>query len=494
MEGEKALARADFAAAESFYLNGVVADAKSESARFGLIRAYIGRNKVQQAMQEAADLLKANPKSSTAETASALAAYRAADIEAAVKHSEAAYRDNRCDGQAFAARAQAAAVVGRFAFSARLIEEAHRLRPQDELIRRQWMDSLPRSRRKEELDHYLAGPNQLSETEKISYRNAQEFLKARRPGECRVTSKAEQTSAQLQPVYGDNQRPIAFGLDVLFDGKRRRMQIDTGASGIILTAGAAKALGLQPEYHLHAGGVGDDGEVKSYLSHVDNIRIGDITVSNCMVEVLEKSKLDIDGLIGMDVFDKWLVTLDYQKAQLRLAPLPPRPGDRPVASLNAATTPMGDSEDVPHDRFIDPSMKDWIRIARIGHQLLIPAHLGNGPSHFLIVDTGASETTLSIPFASEGGKLHDSLLKFTGISGQVKKVYELWGGVLQFADFGLPSTTYYAFDFTSLSHNSGFEIGGLLGLTTLQRLTLTIDYRDDLMKLSYDINSDRQRF
>jgi hypothetical protein len=37
--------------------------------------------------------------------------------------------------------------------------------------------------------------------------------------------------------------------------------------------------------------------------------------------------LDNDGLIGMDVFSRFVVTLDYPMRKLLLAPLPPRPND-----------------------------------------------------------------------------------------------------------------------------------------------------------------------
>ena len=37
------------------------------------------------------------------------------------------------------------------------------------------------------------------------------------------------------------------GLDLQINGKKRRLEIDTGASGLTLSAPSAKALGLVPE-------------------------------------------------------------------------------------------------------------------------------------------------------------------------------------------------------------------------------------------------------
>jgi predicted aspartyl protease len=353
------------------------------------------------------------------------------------------------------------------------------------------------------LDKYLAGPNALSDKDRADAVNEQDHLKARRPGECRITSKTETVKIPFVGIVGEGsvERPEAFGLDVNFNGKRRRMQIDTGASGIVLSASAAKGLGLTPEYHLHAGGVGDAGDVDSYLTHVANIQIGDVQVSDCMVEVLQKTKkhnLDIDGLIGIDVFDRWLVTLDYQGAKLFLKPLPGRPGLREPEKLNtsgAQAQQVDDDDRAPQDAIVPPEMKDWLHVIRVGHELLLPAGLNKGPVHYMMADTGASQTTLSLAYAKESGKAKlDDDVKFTGISGQIKQTYRLDNASLWFGRLGLPPQSFWAFDITNVSHDSGVEVSGFVGLPTLSRLTITIDYRDNLMDLKYDPNNDHQRF
>jgi predicted aspartyl protease len=281
----------------------------------------------------------------------------------------------------------------------------------------------------------------------------------------------------------------SFGLDVMLNGQRRRMQIDTGASGIILTSAAAKRLGLTAEYHLKAGGVGDRGDVDSYLTHVANIQIGDIQISDCMVEVLQKSDLGVqDGLIGLDVFDKWLVTLDYPLNELRLGPLPSIPGQKVSETLD-------DQNRLPTDRYIAPEMKDWLKIARVGHELLLPSRLNKGTVHLLLIDTGASQTTFSPSFAKEAGPLGtDYSTKFRGLSGDINHVYHTGDVVLQFGSLLLPASQFSVFDITSVSHNTGVEVSGFVGLPTLSRLTVAIDYRDNLLQLKYDPKHDSRHF
>ena len=241
---------------------------------------------------------------------------------------------------------------------------------------------------------------------------------------------------------------------------------------------------------MKTGGVGDEGDRDSYVAHVHSLRIGQIEISDCMIEVVNQSKLDVDGLIGMNVFRDWLVTLNYPEGTARLDPLPARPRNK---FADTADGEYGD--DLPQDRILPPDLKDWNMILRYRHDLLLPARLqASKHVHYLILDTGASMTNLSTSMANEAGKLHLSPAQIIGISGKVKKVYETDLTPLTVANLTLSPADYYAYDMTSISHNNGFEISGLLGLPTLQRLTIQIDYRDNLLKLNYDRKHDLVRF
>lgn len=490
-DGDVALARKDYKQAEVAFRSELATNAQSETARLGLIRALIGENDVTQAHDQAATMLTEHPKDALAEVATAEAAYRAANFVDTQQHAHAAMSDDPCEGRAFAIMALLESTYSYYALSSQHLSTAHKLRPKDELIRRAWIRTLSRKLRKEELSHYLDGQNNLSADDRTGYLNSLNHLNASRPGECRITSKAETTRIPLTPLV-EGTYLKSYGLEVAFDSKKRRMQIDTGASGITLTASAAKRLGIAPEYHAHTGGIGDQGEVQSFLTHVANIQIGDIQVSDCMVEVIQTSRLDVDGLIGLDVFSKWLVTLDYQKTELRLAPLPPRP----KIATPGTVSDSDDDEGKPHDRYVAPEMQDWLKVIRIGHNLLIPAsvNLKSTEPHYMIMDTGSSMTTLSVAFAKEGGKLSSSDITFKGISGNVKKAYSSSEIPLYFGSFRLPPATFPAFDITNISHDVGFEVSGLVGLPTLSRLSMEIDYRDNLVHLTYDPKKDQQRF
>jgi len=517
-DADKLLASKQYPEAEASYRDALAQTPTSGTAQLGIVRALIGQDKTTEAQAYAADMLKQNAKSAVAEIATAEAtirtaaypqsplaqvaagdaAYRAADFDAARQFALTAFRLDPCNAQALALLSNLESLFAYFASAASHIATAHKLRPGDEIIRRDWIDSLPRKERAAELEKYLAETTHLSDKDHTGYSNESQYLKARRPGDCRITSKANTVSIPFLPVFEDSSRPRAYGLDLSLNGTRRRMQIDTGASGIILTASAAKSLHLTPEYRIHTGGVGDEGEVESYLAHVATIQVGGVQLANCMVEVLAKSSLNVDGLIGINVFSRWLVTLDYPNAKLLLNPLPPRPStkDTPTPPTPSTTDEQADAEEnVPHDAYVAPQMTDWMHIARVSHNILLPAILNKGQVHYIIADTGASQSTLSVPFASSAGKLHEnSNVTFTGISGKVKKVYDLDYATLQFGHLLLPPANYFAFDLSSISHDTGVEVSGFIGLPTLSRLTMTIDYRDNLLQLKYDPKHDSHMF
>jgi len=172
-----------------------------------------------------------------------------------------------------------------------------------------------------------------------------------------------------------------------------------------------------------------------------------------------------DGLIGSDVFSEFLVTLDFGGGKLRLDPLP---GYRPGDELQ--------------DRVESPEMRDAARVFRFGHMLLLPVRVGSREGLFLL-DTGAARTMMSYDLAAEVSKLnHDDKTSIGGLSGKVGDVYQTGNVMLEFAGFAQKNLAMTAIDTWEISHRLGTEMSGFLGLPVLDLFTLTIDYRDGLVK------------
>jgi hypothetical protein len=256
------------------------------------------------------------------------------------------------------------------------------------------------------------------------------------------------------------------------------------------------------------GGIGSQGNKDAYTAFADDIKIGPLEFKDCAVEVVNKGNVaESDGLIGMDVFSRFLVTLDYPMRKLLLAPLPPRPNDtsglKPTLetrgntnedesannSAGAPATAPKAAAHGPYDRYVAPEMKNWTHVYRIGHDLLLPASLNNGQPKLFIVDTGAFSTTVSPEVAREVTKVHSQdYISVHGVSGKVDKVYTAENITFRFANVSQRVEDVVAFSTSSLSKNLDTEVGGLIGITALGQMTISIDYRDGLMHFAYDAN------
>ena len=356
--------------------------------------------------------------------------------------------------------------------------------------------TLPRKERLAKWADYAEHSDQISEENRAKLKTSLEKESQYHASDCRMapTSPREATVPMTAVMDGPNHF-VGWGLDVKFNGKGRRLQIDTGASGITISRAAAMFLGIQRQDATQTGGIGDKAKVRTSVTHVASIKIGGIEFTNCPVEILEKwSVLDSDGLIGGDVFDASLLTLDFPKHELRVAPLPLRPGETEAerAKLEAAGD---DAVFEPHDPYIAPGMEKWQRVYRSrprpdnahwarGHQedkgrqrLEGQAlHPGYGSGMNLISPAAAKEVTKVS---------RDDSMEIRGIQGEVDKVYEAGKFTLAFAGLRLDSPSMTSIDTTKISHDDGVEISGFIGAPALTQLVLHIDYRDNLVWCEY---------
>ncbi|MDQ2924081.1 MAG: retroviral-like aspartic protease family protein, partial [Acidobacteriota bacterium] len=307
-------------------------------------------------------------------------------------------------------------------------------------------------------------------------------------GSCQIVRPVESTKLSIVPIANGPRDMYAAGLELQLNGRKKRFEIDTGASGLLIGRAAAASAGIVAEGETLGGGIGDKGLVKELLAHVDSIRIGDLEFHNCLVRVLDKrSVLDVDGLIGADVFSSWLVTLDIPSREVRLAPLPKRPEDAAAESSELDTAGGGENtQAVPRDRYVAPEMKDWTPVFRYGHDLIFPTYIGNAPQKLFIMDTGAAHTLVSAAAAREVTGVGGSNARIRGLSGEVQNVSEADNLTIAFAHVSqrLPGTL--AIDTANLGRGAGVEISGLIGFPTLRELIITIDYRDNLVHIIYD--------
>lgn len=214
--------------------------------------------------------------------------------------------------------------------------------------------------------------------------------------------------------------------------------VDTGAELSVIDTASATRLSLQQMGETNLEMVSNDQVVP--LSLVPDIRINDVHFRNLKVAVMDLSAMSaalgshLDGILGVDVLQHFLVRLDYAGGLVRLDPLGQpigRPSFRLHVSRNRYFVPLsirGSSFDFLLDTGTNTSLishAGWLKIQR---QQKMPLLLGglrssNSASTFSLTSLDsvaiASHLYKNVPVRVSTGK-EDGLLKdphFDGLLG-----------------------------------------------------------------------------
>jgi predicted aspartyl protease len=358
---------------------------------------------------------------------------------------------------------------------------AYQLNPNDPRILSAWIPRLKGQERIDALARYAAmakaagasagvDPNQAVDPKELdALRERGELARALNGREVMALASPYKTSeVPLVAFVSGATHMRTYGLEVLINGKPARLVLDTGASGIVLSRPAAERVGLSRVTDGAVGGIGDNSKQGTgYRAIAPRFQIGGVAYRDAVINVADQSFIGIeDGLIGSNVMNEFLITLDFAAGKLRLEPLP---GYR-----------LGD--EFP-DRTVPPQMQNATPVFLFGHLLLVPVSVGSATNRMFVLDTGAATTLISRALAAEVSNLNrDDKMALRGLSGKVGDVYQTGNLTLDFAGFEQKNMGMTAFDTWELSHRLGTEISGFLGLPVLDLFTLTIDYRDGLVK------------
>jgi len=502
--GDLAMSHDDYTKAIDLYkIESKAAGPEGERAHAALVRALLAANRLKEAEDEAKAWVAASPNDPWSGVALGEVQWRQGYLTDAAKNLQDVSKKDPCNPQIHVDIARFYRFSDMMAAAKQEMEAAHTLDPVDDDIAGRWMQMQPRSIQLAELTKYLDRATFLSDNERKSLERRKTRLTQPPAEPCRLANAVQSTTIPYRGLQNGPNAPISWGLNVSFDGKERRMEIDTGADGLTLTKAAAAALHLVPETHFQVGGVGDQGSVDATVAKVKSIKIGNLEFQNCDVQVLGSDTVevvggdgtlhpvkrlgDLDGLIGGDVFKDFILTLDFPGHVLKLDPLPAIPG----AATNVASLDTGAAEaadDAPlQNRYVDPSMKDWTKVYSVGSKLIVPVHLNDGPIRLFIVDTGASSDLISPQAAREVTHVSNGTEDdYFGVSGQVKKTFTTDELTLSFAGLRKLTQGMTAIDMSSSTRYAGIDISGFLGAPTLHQLTVRIDYRDRLVGFSYD--------
>jgi hypothetical protein len=147
----------------------------------------------------------------------------------------------------------------------------------------------------------------------------------------------------------------------------------------------------------------------------------------------------VDGLIGTDVFVKFLITVDFPARKLHLDPL--------FASAGVDDDPSGEAQPFAH-------------AFGFGHFLLLRTQAGNKASGLFAIDTGANVSSISPELAKQVSETRLLNAPVIGMSRSMNSPFIADGVTLQFGKWRRRDQRLITVDLHSVSKDRGTEISG----------------------------------
>lgn len=483
-----ALANLDFPTAEKLYSKEREASSPAgDRAHLAWISTLLDEGKLDGAEQAAQEWSAKAPNNPWSKVALSLVQLRKGDILAPSAAIQSAFAADPCNSWVRAEFAHVLAIDGMVASSGKMMDEAHRLAPDDLQIELQWL-TFPRVR-VDDLTQFIARSDFLTSDQRAILESLRDRNHQFTAAPCRLVTPLQSTSVPYRAIQNGPNAPIYWGLDVGFNGKSKRLEIDTGKSGLIVNKDTAESLHLPTQTYQTVTSTGHP--TNAVVAKVNSIKIGELEFSDCTVKVVETSiARGPDGVIGTDVFHDFLLTLDYPGHSVKVSSLPPVLG----APQTAESLYAGDASSEPdsHDRYVDPSMQTWVKAFRQGSQLSVLVSIDKGPQHLFRLATGAQLDWVSpaephqvqtLQRDDGGGFPVNGLTRLNRLvkvdrTGQVDLYF---GGLMLHEQAGMIS-------FNGHNYPGGDLLGvyGILGQQSLELMTLSIDYRDSLVRFEYD--------
>jgi hypothetical protein len=257
----------------------------------------------------------------------------------------------------------------------------------------------------------------------------------------------ERLELPLKPLVGTGGG--YFVEATLANKKKIRLLLDTGSTGLFVVERAVKKAGFTPlsvETVFAGGGAGRTTSSRGLLA---KFALGGLEFADALLTTT-KDEFDpqgrIHGVLGLNVFSGYRVTMDFGKGRLLLTP----------GGNDAAGAPYWD----------------------VAGQMLVTASAVPSPEGLFLFDTGATRSMLARSFvdAVPGAQVVGSAGVRT-YGGNVAGASSVRGIKLRFLDIEGTGGPFYTSDLTQRSRLGGVEVSGFLGMDLLDGTTIVIDTR-----------------
>ncbi len=449
--------QADFRGAAAAFRK-IVEAKPSPEAYAGLVRSFLKADDVKAAEESSQKALAAFPNSAIIHAERGDVFYRRGFIPQAEDEYRAALKlDDKC-ARAWLGQGKVDDVNTRQSKAKEKIAKAHELDPLDSDVVYEWAVRLPYPDNVAALERHLAEFHNDPEAERHE-REYKEFIKALAGRKTWIPARdVDRTEIKMEALtVGARMVLRGYGVRVrLNDRATVTLLVDTGSSGITITRKLAEKIGAKKLSEQALEGVGKSGAAVGYKAWVDKIVIGDLEFHDCFVQATPNEIAQVDGIIGLDIFSNYLVTLDMPALKLRLEPMAARNGG-------------------------DAQTEAFSQIFLLGHFLLLPTEVGKKASGLFVVDSGSNANTISPELARLMPEMRAFNSPMSGTSGVVNSAFIADDEPLRFAKISR-NDRISTLDLHSVSKDLGIEVSGQIGFSAMENMKLTINYRDGLVQ------------
>ncbi|HEY7184187.1 MAG TPA: aspartyl protease family protein [Blastocatellia bacterium] len=480
--------KTDYVEAEKIYRRLLEKDQTDKEARLGLSFALVKQVKLQEAYENAAQVIAADPLNSRGFALLGTSLLRSGEFRNSVEALYTAIKFNNKEALAIAGLSEIEYYEHRTRNSYEGLKKAISIDPMEP----DYYLSLARSCSRLEYYNEAADAYQrfLDVTPKSDVerrariRGLIDFYRYLGNTKIHRTSGKETTSVHFDLI---NHRP--FITLTVNGGVPLRFVVDTGASLSVISDTVAGRLGIKP---VARGGsaraVGGNGSFPIVYGLLDSITIGEAKIEAVPVYIrtihsspdmpeIEKA----DGYIGLSVLANYGVTLDYQARQMTLdrAPIREEPVKPDAAKPADASSIVGD----PVNGFEVPIRSTSGGLASAETQL---PNLKR-PLNF-IIDTGATTTVISKATVQrhqlEALKIKGETIRVIGAAGVEDGVELLGLSTLTVNGLRKNNSRAAILNLEAVNETSGFEQHGILGGDYLEHFRIAIDLRRYEFKLT----------
>lgn len=262
--------------------------------------------------------------------------------------------------------------------------------------------------------------------------------------------------------------------------------LDTGVSNVIITnPSLILKNGLQFNRRIIMNGLGFGVEQKAFVSTGNTISIGHIKGRNQSFIVLEKDHLDIskyigiriDGLIGYDLFNYFVVQIDYQRKKVLL-----RESNK-FKTKNKKWTTL--SIEIKGNK---PYLNE-VKLENNNQELLARLMVDTGAGHAISLDLGQTDSTF-LPIKLLPSTLGKGLNgELTGHIGRLKQI-KIDQFILNDVITAFPDSASWG----GLGSQKAMNRNGSIGNELLRRFNVIFNYRNGYIQLKPINNKVKENF